>query len=86
MVILLSVTSAAIFTAAQNDENAFRQWFEQEYNPKVGELMFKEVDASWNYETNLTEFNQEIMVSSIHMSDTSVSRYSEKVSLCGSTT
>lgn len=46
------------------DEKDFEKWIVEEYNPKVADLMAKEVFASWNYETNLTDQNQHIMVSS----------------------
>jgi peptidyl-dipeptidase A len=44
------------------DEAGFEKWISEDYLPSVGDLMFKEVDASWNYETNLTDHNKQIMI------------------------
>lgn len=46
------------------DEDAAREWAEQ-YNVDASVMRFASVDASWNYNTNLTDHNLQISVCSI---------------------
>lgn len=47
-----------------SDENAAREWLNS-YNVKASEIYNKGTIASWNYDTNLTEYNKNITVSQI---------------------
>ncbi|XP_055334822.1 angiotensin-converting enzyme-like [Paramacrobiotus metropolitanus] len=48
-------------TAAETEES-FRNWVHNVYDVGISAHMAAEVEASWNYETNITDHNQEIMV------------------------
>ena len=43
------------------DDNAAQQWIEK-YEKEGEAVMYKDAVAQWNYNTNLTDYNEEIMV------------------------
>ena len=44
------------------DENIAIAWLNDTYNPQAEIVYFDAVDASWDYNTNITDYNEQRMV------------------------
>lgn len=63
MRLLLLVTAGLVHWAQGQPGNADVEDFLKRYNDEAQKVYFADVSAEWNFNTNITDYNQEKMVS-----------------------